>query len=144
MKILGRLFLIVGILVAFYAMFVFDTTVMTKDFRFVNNIGLMSDKQNLIIFGGFIFIAGLLMVLFGKESSQSGMVNCTECKELVNKDAVLCKHCGSKLSPKSLEIPKVEKNKEAKKMVECKKCNATNQISNLSCWKCDEQLIIEN
>jgi hypothetical protein len=143
MKILGKVLLIVGMLVAFFAMFIFDTTVMTKDGRFVNNIGLMSDQQNLIIFGGFIFIAGLLMILLGKSNAQSGMVNCNDCKELVHKEAIVCKHCGSKLSPKSLEVTKVEKIKEAKKMIECEKCLAVNEFSNTSCWKCNENLTNE-
>jgi RNA polymerase subunit RPABC4/transcription elongation factor Spt4 len=145
MRTVGKILLIVGVLVACFALFVFDTAVVTIDGSLVNNIGLMSDRQNLIIVGGFVFIAGLLILLFGAKDSRN-LVNCPECKELVIKDATICKHCGVKLTPNWFGV-KPTPNKEAppalqeaKKMLECRTCHSTNELNNLDCWKCGEKL----
>ncbi len=72
MRAYGILLIIAGGILALWAMFVFDTSVPASSGVRVNNLGLMADRQNLIISGWGILIAGLLMYLFGaKNQSES-------------------------------------------------------------------------
>jgi hypothetical protein len=65
MRSLGVLALIVGALVAGYALFVFDPTVAGYGGDRINNIGRLSDRQNLLIAGSVIAIIGALLAVFG-------------------------------------------------------------------------------
>ncbi|KPY88947.1 hypothetical protein ALO97_03390 [Pseudomonas syringae pv. tagetis] len=73
----------------------------------VNNIGLMSERQNYTIIAGFIALGGLLIALMSKKSPiQNGAHgpddqyrNCPFCAETIKKAAVKCKHCGSDVEP---------------------------------------------
>lgn len=67
MKGFGWVVLLVGGAVGAYALLVFDTSVASGVGR-INNIGLISDRQNLLIASGVGVIAGLMMILLGKES----------------------------------------------------------------------------
>ena len=73
-----------------------DVSVSTYAGR-VNNIGLMSDRQNYLIFSGIIFLAGVILAILGSKSeaaSDSGNVKCKYCAELIKPDAVICRFCG--------------------------------------------------
>ncbi len=66
MKTLGTLLMVVGGIILFWAMFIFDTSVDASGFgygRRVVNLGLMDDKRNYIIFSGGSFIIGLILYL---------------------------------------------------------------------------------
>ncbi|WP_240350342.1 zinc ribbon domain-containing protein [Pseudomonas viridiflava] len=73
----------------------------------VNNLGLMSERQNFTIVAGFIALGGLLMILMGGKSATAGGAsavnaesrNCPFCAEPIKKAAVKCKHCGSDVEP---------------------------------------------
>lgn len=73
----------------------------------VNNIGLMSERQNYTIIAGFIALGGLLIALMSKKAQiQTGVHgpeaqyrNCPFCAEAIKKAAVKCKHCGSDVEP---------------------------------------------
>jgi len=69
MKFSGYL-MVLGGAIAFWALFIFDTSVATGIGR-VNNLGLMADRQNFMIFGSMIFIAGLLIGLFGNKNKKN-------------------------------------------------------------------------
>ncbi|MCA7012525.1 zinc ribbon domain-containing protein [Dickeya dadantii] len=98
LKIVGCMAIAIGLILATYAMLI-DVSVVTASGYKVNNIGLMSLRQNYIILGGFILIAGLIIVFFGNRvKSSSSVTKCPYCAEEIKLDAIKCKHCGSELN----------------------------------------------
>lgn len=79
----------------------------------VNNMGLMSERQNYTIIAGFVAIGGLLIALMSKNAqlqiggsgSADQYHNCPFCAELIKKAAVKCKHCGSDVEPLKSSSP---------------------------------------
>ncbi|HHL3809173.1 TPA: zinc ribbon domain-containing protein [Klebsiella pneumoniae] len=102
MKIIGYLAIVIGVIFAVSALFM-DVTVATSGGYRVNNLGLMSSRQNYMIFGGFVAIAGIIIALVGDKLKASGTsVKCPYCTELINSEAVKCKHCGSDVTPSKI------------------------------------------
>lgn len=91
----------------------------------VNNLGLMNQKQNYIIFSGVIAIVGTLMLVFGKDApsgseditSRIYETTCSFCNsgtEIDEKEYLikkfLCPECGKENEVKFVEIKQVEKS----------------------------------
>lgn len=94
MKAFGVFILIVGVILVFLSLSM-DTSVTTTYGQRVNNLGLMRDQQNYIIFGSVCFLGGLLAVIFGKsQTSSRNEINCPFCAEKILAAAKVCKHCG--------------------------------------------------
>lgn len=66
MKIIGYIAIAIGLIFAVSALFM-DVTVATSGGYRVNNLGLMSSRQNYMIFGGFVAIAGIIIALVGNK-----------------------------------------------------------------------------
>ncbi|EOM1365907.1 TPA: zinc ribbon domain-containing protein [Klebsiella pneumoniae] len=102
MRILGYLAILIGVILAVFALFM-DVTVATDDGYRVNNLGLISSRQNYMIFGGFVTIAGVIIALVGEKFKPSAnSVKCPYCAELISAEAVKCKHCGSDVTPSKI------------------------------------------
>lgn len=95
-----------GVVILLFALTM--NTAVETEFGSVNNLGLMNDKQNYIILGGFVMLIGIVMALFGgsneSQPESDATINnhirkCPACAELVSREAVKCKHCGDKLNP---------------------------------------------
>lgn len=71
MRTTGKVVLVVGCAMAAYALLLFDPTVSNGDGGRVNNIGLLQDRQNLLIAGCAALIAGVLMLVLGKPGASS-------------------------------------------------------------------------
>ena len=70
----------------------------------VNNIGLMDDRRNQILISAVILICGVILFGFGtikNAPTPETHLRCPDCKELVLKEARVCKHCGCKLVPQT-------------------------------------------
>lgn len=94
-----------------------DTSVETGYGSRVNNIGLMNQKQNVIILGGVLLIAGaLLFALSGTGNAPTenseGYRKCPSCAEVVKAEAKICKHCQQPL-PSMAEVKAQQADHEA-------------------------------
>jgi hypothetical protein len=98
MRTLGIAILVIGFLVIAIA-FGIDTSVSTGLGVKVNNIGLLSMRSNLISAGGFVFIAGAILLAFGVRGSETASKKCPMCSEPILPEAIKCKHCGSSVEP---------------------------------------------
>jgi hypothetical protein len=67
MRKMGWIVFAVATFIAVYALMFFDTSVDAGSSR-VHNIGLMQDRQNLLIFGCIAALAGLLMAMLSRQT----------------------------------------------------------------------------
>lgn len=102
MKYFGYLMFTIGLILLVIA-FTMDTSVavdypMGNEFGLperVNNLGLMADKQNYMIFGALLSVLGVIIGIsyekkYEKESTEKV---CPKCAENVKKEAKICRYC---------------------------------------------------
>jgi len=98
MKPFGVLLCIVAFLAIAFG-FMYDTSVSTGLGGRVHNIGLMNDRQNILIVGGAMLIAGSLLLAISTHSKTEvaentpGYSRCPSCAEMVKNEAKVCRHC---------------------------------------------------
>jgi len=73
MKAIGLLFILCGIGFAIYSLNL-DTSVFSSQGEKINNIGLLSKQQNFVILSGFVFIAGIIMLVCGKDNLKDQVI----------------------------------------------------------------------
>lgn len=98
MRNFGYFVLVVGVLCIVGAL-AMDVSVSSGAGR-VNNIGLMAERQNLILIGGLMFLVGVIVAIAGKRQKEAvgsykDVRACPICAETIRCAAVKCKHCGS-------------------------------------------------
>lgn len=159
MKSFGIFLIIIGVIWAIIA-FSASTTVSTG-FGEVNNIGLMNDRQNHLIFSGLTILIGVILFGFGSASAQSsansnisqGRTSCPFCAEDIRQEAKICKHCGKDIPESTvntnLELPNLtlpptmvsKQQIEEGGYVRCNSCSAYNSVLYNKCFICDVPII---
>lgn len=95
MKLTGILLVILGVLLVFFALDM-DVSVGTAFGQRVNNIGLMNDRQNILIISATLFIAGVILCAVSYKNGID-IKKCPYCYEDISVEAIKCKHCGSEI-----------------------------------------------
>ena len=102
MKYLGMILFISGLLLVGFAL-TMDVSLQV-DYQYgnplglpdqVNNLGLMDERQNYMIFGSIICILGMITVITYEKKSKSnlGLKICPACAEKVKNEALICRFC---------------------------------------------------
>jgi len=116
---LGLIIFIIGLSLGSYALII-DTSVKVDYSRYyniglperiINNLGLISDKQNYLIISGFLILGGIILFAIGANSNEitsenitheefssketsSALSYCSSCGQAYNSKGKFCENCG--------------------------------------------------
>lgn len=114
----------------------------------VNNIGLMDQRRNHMIGAGVVFLAGVILLVFGSqgEASSAGRRACPFCAESISSSAVMCRFCQKDVPPIAVKEdahrePQPRHSSGATSIVYCAKCTGMNDGEAKQCFRCGESLI---
>jgi hypothetical protein len=101
----GLALLLGGMATACYYFFYFDTSVTVPGGEFIgvsriNNIGLISQRQNGIVFSIGASLLGCLLIFLGRDSTKgiaASEKKCPYCAELIKVDAKICRYCSREI-----------------------------------------------
>lgn len=93
--------------IAFFVGFTLDTSVATMNGGRVHNIGLMNDRQNIIIVAGVLAVIGAIFFGFATVLPQpnesvlahSAVRICPYCAETIKTEATICRFCHKEFLP---------------------------------------------
>lgn len=113
----------------------------------VVNVGLMDKRRNHLIFSGFIFLAGVVLLALGKDTVASQNRTCPFCAEKINEAAVFCRFCQKEI-PGGVNDAQVTVNPSSEPkqssgpltFVHCKKCTTLNESTSTVCFRCQHPL----
>lgn len=147
MRGFGTLLLIGGLIGAFYYFAIFDTSVEVPTSYImgesigggrVNNIGLMSDRQNGILISLGAALIGVLMILFApKETSNAGNKKCPHCAEWIKAEANVCRFCNRDVTEQQLETgvtPSIETTPEQSAAIAAKQKDKVDSTGTYIVW----------
>ncbi|MBS0406704.1 MAG: zinc ribbon domain-containing protein [Proteobacteria bacterium] len=159
MRSFGFLLFIAALVVLTFG-FMYDTSVATGMGSRVHNVGLMNEKQNIIIAGGAMLVAGALLLAlstrnqFSTSANSPGYRTCPSCAEVVKDEAKVCRYCQRDLPSVSelriaheaeqqrladarmLEGEAARQAEESLPKGSCPNCNKTIPLASQECKHC--------
>ena len=107
MKLFGIAFFVLGLVLLGYG-FTMDTSIAfgLGGMERIHNIGLLNQRQSLLIVGGVLLLAGSVLLGFASRNSSNGSADqrltrkCPQCAEVVKSEAKVCRFCGYEMDMK--------------------------------------------
>ena len=77
-KSIGQIIFVISSLLLIYFLFIFDTSISAGSGYRVNNLGLMQDKQNYIIFSSVLLLIGVFLYLKDYSNKDNALIRSSD------------------------------------------------------------------